>query len=83
MALCHRVEPRSRHGPDPETQIDHRLALERVSRRLDDLPEALRTALVLTAVTGLSYQEAAASLNITVKALEGRIARARKRLSVP
>jgi RNA polymerase sigma-70 factor (ECF subfamily) len=67
--------------PDPETQTHHRLALEQVSRRLDGLPEDLRTALVLTAVTGLSYQEAAASLNITVKALEGRITRARKRLS--
>lgn len=68
-------------APDPETQAHHRLALEKVSERLSVLPQDLRTALILTAVTGLSYQDAAASLNITVKALEGRIARARKRLA--
>jgi len=68
-------------APDPETQAHHRLALEEVSRQIAGLPEDLRTALVLTAVTGLSYQDAAASLKITVKALEGRIARARKRLA--
>jgi len=66
---------------DPETEAHHRLALEAVSRRIATLPEDQRTALVLTAITGLSYQEAAASLKITVKALEGRIARARKRLA--
>lgn len=68
-------------APDPETQAHHRLALEQVSRAIATLPEGLRTALVLTAVSGLSYQDAAASLKITVKALEGRIARARKRLA--
>lgn len=68
-------------APDPEDQAHHRLALEQVSKRLASLPEDLRTALVLTAVTGLSYQDAAASLHITVKALEGRIARARRRLA--
>lgn len=67
-------------APDPETQAHHRLALEEVSRRIANLPEDQRTALVLTAVSGLSQQDAAAALKITVKALEGRIARARQRL---
>ncbi|NQE61437.1 sigma-70 family RNA polymerase sigma factor [Caulobacter sp. RHG1] len=68
-------------APDPEAEAHHRLALEQVWGRIAHLPDDLRNALVLTAVSGLSYQEAADSLNITIKALEGRIARARKRLA--
>lgn len=46
-----------------------------------DLPEPLRAPLVLTALKGLSHKEAAQVLDLTPKAIEVRIYRARKVLS--
>jgi RNA polymerase sigma-70 factor (ECF subfamily) len=67
--------------PDPETQTHDRRVLADVAAALADLPEDQRAALVLTSVSGLSYPEAAAAMGVTVKAIEGRIARARQRLT--
>lgn len=57
---------------------EHTLA--RVSAAMDRLPEEQRLVLVLVSVEGLSYQEAAAVLDIPVGTVMSRLARARKRL---
>jgi len=64
-------------GQDPEMAE----ALRRVAAALDRLPGHLREPLVLTAVSGLSYAEAAQALGISVKAAETRIRRARDQLA--
>ncbi len=57
---------------------EHTLA--RVSAAMDRLPEEQRLVLVLVSVEGLSYQEAAAVLEVPVGTVMSRLARARKRL---
>ncbi len=53
---------------------------ERFLEALQVLPEAHRTAFVLCAAEGLSYQEAADVLGITVQAVKSRIFRSREML---
>ncbi|WP_140987038.1 sigma-70 family RNA polymerase sigma factor [Asticcacaulis tiandongensis] len=48
---------------------------------LDSLPEETRGALVMTAIGGLSYQEAAQAAHCPVGTLKSRINRAREQLS--
>ncbi len=64
-------------GPGAES----RLELERVFRAMEQLPEGQREALVLTAVHGLSYEEAARVLEVSLSLLKVRIHRARLRLA--
>jgi RNA polymerase sigma-70 factor (ECF subfamily) len=70
---------------DPEPAADDSLAAQQTRRRLDRaiaaLPAQLKQPLLLTAFEGLSQEEAAESLGISVKAVETRIYRARKLLS--
>jgi RNA polymerase sigma-70 factor (ECF subfamily) len=51
-----------------------------VEQAIDQLPHDLKTALILTALEGLSHIDAAQRLGITPKAVETRVHRARKRL---
>jgi RNA polymerase sigma-70 factor, ECF subfamily len=69
----------------PETEHPDRMAWsaqlqERILNALQTLPEGHRTAFVLCVGEGLSYQEAAAVLGITVQAVKSRIFRAREML---
>ena len=70
---------------DPRPAADQTLIDEQVSERLGamigQLPPRLKEALLLTAFEGLSQQEAAAILGISVKAVETRAYRARKLLA--
>lgn len=70
------------NAPDPERQAIARAELTRIRSMLDGLDHELREALVLTAIVGLSQPEAAAALGTSVKAIEGRVARARHRLAI-
>jgi RNA polymerase sigma factor CnrH len=70
------VEPAS----DETDAAVTRLALNQAIKAIGDLPEHLRVALVLTAVTGLTQTEAAKALGVSAKALEGRVLRARQSL---
>jgi RNA polymerase sigma-70 factor (ECF subfamily) len=65
-------------GPDEIAERDERM--KAVEAAIDRLPHDLKTALILTAIEGLSHLEAAERLGTTPKTIETRIYRARKRL---
>ena len=54
--------------------------MEKLQRGLARLPDASRIPLILCAMEGLSYQEAATVLSCSPRALEGRLYRARQLL---
>lgn len=67
-------------SPNPEEVTGDRRALEAVQQAIARLPTKLKEPLVLTAVEGQSYAEAASLLGISRKTLEMRIYHARQRL---
>jgi RNA polymerase sigma factor (sigma-70 family) len=64
----------------PDMSADWRSEMQKLERGLALLPEKLRTALMLTAMEGLSHEECAEVLNCSVRGTEGRIYRARQML---
>jgi RNA polymerase sigma factor CnrH len=66
--------------PGPVEQIQNRERLREVQQAIDRLPLELKGPLVLTAVDGLSHEEAGRMLGISAKAIEVKIYRARKKL---
>ncbi len=64
----------------PLIDTEGRLELAATARALARLPEAQREALLLVAVGGLDYSEAARALGIPVGTLMSRLSRARSRL---
>lgn len=68
-------------APGPERQAVARRDLAQVTAVLGKLDRALREAIVLTAIVGMSHPEAAAALGTTPKTIEGRVMRARFRLA--
>ncbi len=67
--------------PAPDQQTNDRRAWASVKRALLDIPDNLKNPLLLVTVAGMARAEAAATLGISVKALDRRIDRARERLS--
>ncbi len=67
--------------PDPERRAIAVADLRSLQLVLKSLDRELREALVLTAIVGLSQPEAAIALGTSVKTIEGRVARARRRLA--
>lgn len=67
--------------PMPEARLDDQRRVEALQRALSDLPDALKAPLLLATLEGRSHAEIAAIVRITPKAVETRIARARKRLA--
>lgn len=71
-------------APDPTPLADERIEAEdratAVDRALADLPPRQREAIVLTYYQALSNQEAAATMEINVDALESLLARGRRGL---
>jgi RNA polymerase sigma-70 factor (ECF subfamily) len=67
-------------GPTPEAQAETSELLEAIQISLQDLPEPYRLALVLVDVEGLSYEEAAATLEVPKGTIKSRLARARNAL---
>lgn len=68
-------------APTPEARLDDQRRAEKLQHALSDLPDALKAPLLLATVEGRSHAEIASILRITPKAVETRIARARKKLS--
>jgi RNA polymerase sigma-70 factor (ECF subfamily) len=65
-------------GDDGRSTTQARLDLARVRGYIAELPEPQRAVLALVAVEGLSYQEAAAALDIPIGTVMSRLSRARK-----
>ena len=72
------VEP---HAADnPERQLEQQLLLSEVQHMINQLPEAQRTVLLLTAVEGFSYRETAELLEVPLGTVMSRLARAREKM---
>jgi len=61
-------------------RLEQKEELEAVLAGLQELPENDRAALLMRALDGMSYEEIAAALNITVTAAKVKVHRARGRL---
>jgi RNA polymerase sigma-70 factor (ECF subfamily) len=55
---------------------------EAVNRAIDQLPEDLRTAIVLRELEGLSYEEIAESMQCPIGTVRSRIFRAREAIAL-
>jgi RNA polymerase sigma-70 factor (ECF subfamily) len=73
--------PVEEHHAVAHSAADAGMELERVMEEVRRLPEEFREPLVLTAVNGLSYDEAARVLGIPVALVKVRIYRARLKLA--
>lgn len=67
-------------SPDAEHQFDDRRRLARALDALAGLPDGLKAPLLLATLEGRSHAEIGEILKLTPKAVETRIARARRRL---
>lgn len=64
----------------PGVELEEREAMAALFRAIDGLPDAQRTALLLKAMEGLSQQEIAAVMQLSEKAVESLLSRARATL---
>ena len=62
----------------PEEQMEWKDRLEKVNRLLQTLPEKMRSAIQLREIEGMTYQEAAAVMQITEEDFKVSLHRARK-----
>lgn len=68
-------------APMPEARLDDQRRAEALQSALSELPDTLKVPLLLATLDGRSHAEIATILRITPKAVETRIARARKKLA--
>lgn len=59
---------------------ERQMLLEEVQQMINQLPEAQRTVLLLTAVEGFTYKEAAEILKVPLGTIMSRLARAREKI---
>ncbi len=69
------------HAEAVAGRIDDERRMARMLRALDELPRRDRDLVALVAWSGLSYEQAAASLDIPVGTVRSRLSRARRRLA--
>ena len=72
------VESRMRHTDTPEAAALSEEIHQTVNHAVEQLPEDLRTAIVLREVEGLSYEEIAEAMDCPVGTVRSRIFRARE-----
>jgi RNA polymerase sigma factor (sigma-70 family) len=75
-----RREPAPATEPRESAETDDR-RLARLDKEIAALPSAYKEVLILTALGGLSHQQAAEELGLSAKAVEMRVYRAKKRLA--
>lgn len=68
-------------APSPEARFDDQRRAQALQRALSGLPDSLKAPLLLATLEGRSHAEIAAIMGVTTKAVETRIARARKALA--
>jgi RNA polymerase sigma-70 factor (ECF subfamily) len=68
-------------APSPAARAEHRAELAAVLQALQRLPEVDRAALLMRAEQGMSYDEIAAALGLSLTAVKVKIHRARLRLA--
>lgn len=68
-------------GPGPEAALATDQEVAQLERSIAALPRSLKEPLLLTALEGLSHQQAGELLGLNAKAVEMRIYRARERLA--
>jgi RNA polymerase sigma-70 factor (ECF subfamily) len=69
---------RLREHATPERELLTEEIAETVQGALDDLPDDLRTAIVLRELEGLSYEEIATAMDCPIGTVRSRIFRARE-----
>jgi RNA polymerase sigma-70 factor (ECF subfamily) len=69
-------------GRDPEGKFFASIVDEEVLRAIDDLSEDYRSALVMSDLEGLSYQEISEALEVPVGTVKSRLFRARRQLQM-
>ena len=72
------VESRMRHGDTPEATVLSDEIHRTVNSAVEELPEDLRTAIILREIEGLSYEEIAEAMDCPVGTVRSRIFRARE-----
>jgi len=72
------VAARMRHVDTPEAAALTDEIHQTVNRAVEELPEDLRTAIILREIEGLSYEEIAAAMDCPVGTVRSRIFRARE-----
>ena len=60
----------------PESELASRQIAQTVNKAIEDLPEDLRTAIVLREIEGMSYEDIAQSMNCPIGTVRSRIFRA-------
>jgi RNA polymerase sigma-70 factor (ECF subfamily) len=68
-------------APGPEASTAARVSMKRLIAHLQQLPEVDRSVLIMRAEDGLSYEEIAAAVGISVAAARVKVHRARARLA--
>jgi RNA polymerase sigma-70 factor (ECF subfamily) len=66
----------------PDSMLLTKQVAEAVNRAIDQLPEDLRTAIVLRELEGLSYEEIAESMRCPIGTVRSRIFRAREAIAM-
>ena len=67
-------------GDDPEGEFFHSIVDKEVLKAIDELPEEYRTAVVLSDVEGLAYNEIAELMEVPVGTVKSRLFRGRRKL---
>ena len=65
----------------PESELASRQIAQTVNKAIEDLPEDLRTAIVLREIEGMSYEDIAQSMNCPIGTVRSRIFRAREAIA--
>ncbi|MBI5259176.1 MAG: sigma-70 family RNA polymerase sigma factor [Burkholderiales bacterium] len=68
------------HGPNPEQQLTLDQQMQLLQRELADLGDDMREVLMLVSLDELSYEDAAARLDVPVGTVRSRVSRARSQL---